>query len=110
MKKIILGATLCFMFTNTFADYVRTTEKGGPHGYDKTEKSITGGNTLISCKDPGFEPCPTISYNSSEQSAIDFAIAKIAMGTFSGSEIIEGHTVTWSSDGSEMNNSTIRVY
>ena len=109
MKKIILGGALCFIFSNTFADYVRTTNNGGAHGYNETKKEVTGGNTVIDCKDPGYEACPTISYNSSEQPAINFAIAKIAMGTLSGSEIIEGHTVRWSSDDTVMTNSTISV-
>ncbi len=109
MKKIILGGALCFIFTNTFADYVRTTTNGGSNGYKETIKEVTGGNTVISCKDPGYEACPTSSYNASEQPAIDYAISQIVVGRLAGTAVIQGYSVTWSSDNREMTNSSIRV-
>ena len=108
-RKTIIGLAFCCIYNCTYADYIRTTTNGGKNGYQVTQKTIIDGNTVIDCVDPGYEVCPTISYSPSEQPAINFAISKIGMGTLSGSDVIEGHIVTWFSDDCEMTNSTIRV-
>lgn len=109
LNKIMIGLAFCFIYNYTYADYIRTTSNGGKYGYDIIHKLVIDGDTSIDCLNPGFEACPTLSYNPSEQPAIIFAIAKIGRGTLSGSDVIEGHIVTWFSDDCEMTNSTIRV-
>lgn len=109
IKQIILGVTLCFAFNSSFANYTRVTKNGGANGYDKTSKTVVGENTDISCSDPGFEPCPTASFNPLEQPLINYALDQISVGNLKGSYSSGGLTVTWLSDSSRMLNSSISV-
>ncbi len=108
-SKTMFGLVFCCICNYTYADYIRTTYNGGKNGYQVTQKTVIDGNTEINCVDPGYEACPTISYNSNEQPAIDYAITQITQGFLSGTETINGVTVNWQSLDRQMINSRIIV-
>jgi hypothetical protein len=113
MKKTILLVAL-FMLTmsSAFATYTRTTENGGPNGYDYAS-AVTDeqGNTTIKCRNPGYEACPTKAANltTTQKNLLNYAASRIQNGFLSGSYTLNGQTITWVSDSVEMLNSTITI-
>lgn len=99
--------------SSAFATYTRTTENGGPNGYDYTNATTDEqGNTTIKCRNPGYEACPTkasASLTTTEKDLLKYAAGKIQNGVLSGSYTLNGQTITWVSDSIEMFNSTITI-
>jgi len=108
-KNLIVAALVVFSVSNSFAWYTRTTSNGGPNGYDKTSKDITDGNTTISCTNPGYSACPNRPANPAHDELVDAALAQIASGNLSGSITTADGTVNWTSDDSNMTNSSITI-
>ncbi len=113
MRQLTFLVLLCIalLHSDAMAKSIRTTQGGGPDGFDFTQRVEDEGDVFITCSGEGDSDCPTEVYIPAEQYLVDYAVAQIQSGNLAGSftDTSSGLDVSWLSDNTIMSNSSITV-
>jgi len=116
-KTLLIVGTLTFAlsaFSLTDKKVSRTTNDGGPSGYNETSYHEDGVSITIKCTSPGYESCPAVPSIVGSGVGVDYAIKKISNNIFTGDDTIvdsngNKYRVIWSSKDSSGYTSDIKV-